>query len=188
VLAAAQRDQGDDTIGAYDDYSDYGTRDDSGLAIATILAVWAGLLLVMLVVVVASYVLIAIPLSALFRKTGIEPWKAWVPVYNTYEWLRLGGQNGHWTWFSLVPYGSVVMSVFLYMGMYRTGKAFGKDGSFVVLGIFLPVVWLFILGFGRDVYRPELLGAAGLGAPLAGHGSVAPYAERIPRPPVRPAV
>ena len=123
------------------------------------------------VLIVVSWVLIAIPLSALFRKTGIEPWKAWVPFYSTYTWLRLGGQNGHWVWLSLVPYGSTVTSIFLYIGMYRTGKAFGKEAGFLVLGIFLPWVWLFILGFGRDEYRPELIAAAGLSGPLEGHGA-----------------
>jgi len=122
-------------------------------------------------IVVLSWVLIAIPLSALFRKTGIEPWKAWVPFYSTYTWLRLGGQNGHWVWLSLVPYGSTVTSIFLYIGMHRTGKAFGKENGFLVLGIFLPWVWLFILGFGRDEYRPELIAAAGLSGPLEGYGA-----------------
>jgi hypothetical protein len=141
-----------------------------------------------IVVAAAMYLLTAVPLAALFRKTGIEPWKAWVPLYNTYEWLRLGGQTGHWAWLSFVPYGSVVTSVFLYMSMYRTGKAFGKEGGFLVLGIFLPVVWLFILGFGRDEYRPERISVAGLGAPLAGYGAVplgtladGPYPARPPQ-------
>ena len=124
--------------------------------------------------VALSWILIAIPLSALFRKTGIEPWKAWVPFYSTYTWLRLGGQNGHWVWLSLIPYGSAVTSVFLYIGMYRTGKAFGKEAGFLVLGIFLPWVWLFILGFGKDEYRPELIAAAGLPAPLEGYGARGP--------------
>lgn len=123
------------------------------------------------VIVVISWVLVAIPLSALFRKAGIEPWKAWIPFYSTYTWLRLGGQNGNWVWLSLVPYGSTVTSIFLYIGMYRTGKAFGKESGFLVLGILLPWVWLFILGFGRDEYRPELIAAAGLPGPLEGHGA-----------------
>ena len=124
--------------------------------------------------VVLNYLLTAVPLAGLFRKTGVEPWKAWVPVLNTYTWLRLGGQNGNWTWASFVPYGGLVTSVFLYLGMHRTGRAFGKGTGFLVLGIFLPWVWLFILGFGRAEYRPHTLAVEGYGPPLVGHGSPQP--------------
>ena len=170
---------GDDTIDDYDSYDNYTSSD---VALQTALLVWGVALIATVVLAVVSYVLIAIPLSALFRKTGVEPWKAWVPVYSTYTWLRLGGQNGNWAWLSFVPYGSIVPSIFLYIGMHRTGKAFGKDTGFLVLGIFLPWVWLVILGFGRDQYRPELIAAAGLGAPYIGTGAV-PAEQRVAQQP-----
>lgn len=158
-------------------YTDYGNGDAA--TYGAILAVWAIVLVSSLVFAAIIYVLIALPLAALFSKAGVEPWKAWVPFYSTYTWLQLGGQNGHWVWLSLVPYGSVVTSVFLYIGMYRTGIAFGKDSGFLVLGIFLPIVWLFILGFGKDEYHPERIAQAGYGGPLvgfgAGAGSPVPY-------------
>ena len=171
-------DTGEDIIDDYDSYNNYTSSD---VALQTALLVWGVALVAIVVIAVLSYLLIAIPLSALFRKTGVEPWKAWVPVYSTYTWLRLGGQNGNWAWLSFIPYGSVATSVFLYMGMHRTGKAFGKDTGFLVLGIFLPWVWLFILGFGRDPYRPELIAAAGLGAPYIGTGAV-PAEQRFAPP------
>ena len=150
-------------------YTDYDSGD--GATVATVFAIWAIILISSLVFAAILYVLIAIPLAALFGKAGIEPWKAWVPFFSTYTWLQLGGQNGHWVWLSLVPYGSVVTSVFLYIGMHRTGIAFGKDSAFLVLGILLPFVWLFMLGFGKDEYRPERIAQAGYGGPLVGHGS-----------------
>jgi hypothetical protein len=158
-----------------DDYSDYGVTTPE--AISSALLVYVIILVFSLIFAAVLYVLISLPLSALFRKVGVEPWKAWVPFYSTYVWLQLGGQNGHWVWLSLVPYGGLVSSVFLYIGMHRTGIAFGKDTSFLVLGIFLPVVWLFILGFGKDEYHPERIGQLGLGSPLVGYGA-----------PARPAV
>ncbi|GAB3606888.1 hypothetical protein GCM10027413_22970 [Conyzicola nivalis] len=151
-----------------DPYDSY-TSDEQ--AFASLLLVWGIALALVAAILVVNYLLVAIPLSAVFRKTGIAPWKAWVPFYSTYTWLRLGGQSGHWVWASLVPYGGVVTSVFLYLGMHRTGRAFGKESGFVALGILLPWVWLSILGFGRAEYRPELIAAAGLGAPLEGHGA-----------------
>jgi hypothetical protein len=123
---------------------------------------------------ILTYVLIAIPLAVIFGKAGMPKWKAWVPFYSTYLWLQLGGQNGWWTLGSLVPGGGYVTSVFLFIGMYRQGIAYGKDGAFLVLGIFLPIVWLFMIAYGKAPYEPERITAAGLGGPLVGYGSVAP--------------
>ena len=149
----------------YDGYTNEAT------AYSTVFMIIGVTLGVTVVIAAISWLLVAIPLAALFRKTGIEPWKAWIPFYSTYTWLRLGGQSGHWVWLSLLPYGSTITAVFLYLGMHSTGKAFAKDSGFLVLGIFLPWVWLFVLGFGKDVYRPELITAAGLSGPLEGTGA-----------------
>ncbi|WP_213814011.1 DUF5684 domain-containing protein [Glaciihabitans sp. dw_435] len=134
--------------------------------------------LVIVAVIVATYVLMAIALSAFFRKVGVAAWIAWIPFYAHWKWLEVSGQPGYLALFSLIPYfGSLVTSIFIYIGMYRSGIAFGKDPSFVVLGIFLPFVWLFMLGSRSSVYRPELLAARGYPAPLVGYGSaVGPYA------------
>lgn len=125
------------------------------------------------------YVVMALALSSFFRKVGVAPWIAWVPFYANWKWLEVGGYPGYIALFSVVPYvGSLAVYIFLYIGMYRSGIAFGKDPSFVVLGIFLPFVWLFMLGGKSAVYRPELLAARGYPVPLAGFGSIAgPYAR-----------
>src|SRR6201999_756513 len=87
------------------------------------------------------YVLMGFSFMKLFRKVGVEPWAAWVPVFNIWRILELGGQPGWWSVIAFVPYGSIVTAVFECIGTYRTGTAFGKDGSWVVLFIFLPFVW-----------------------------------------------
>jgi hypothetical protein len=153
-----------------DTYGDY----DNGATAGTVFAIYAVVFGITLVIAAAAYVVTAIALSALFRKTGVEGWKAWVPFYNTFTWLQLGGQSGHWMWLSFVPYGSVVTAIFLYISMYRTGIAFRKESGFLVLGIFLPIVWLFILGYGKDVYEPGRIAAAGLSGPYVGYGAVPP--------------
>lgn len=153
--------------------SDYNDADMLG----AILAIYAGLLVFYVLLFVAVYVVMALALSSFFRKVGVEPWIAWVPVYNNWKWLEVGGFQGWLALLAFVPFGSYVTWVFLYMGMYRTGLAFRKDGSFVVLGIFLPVVWAFILGGKSEVYQPELLAAHGYPPPIAGFGSL-PYDQR----------
>jgi hypothetical protein len=120
---------------------------------------------------IAVYAVTSFALMGLFRKVGIPAWKAWVPYLQTWTLLRLGGQNGNWLWLAFVPYAGIVTSVYLCVGMYRIGIAFGKDSGMLVLGIFLPFVWAFILGGRNEVYRPELLAWRGYPPPLEGYGS-----------------
>jgi hypothetical protein len=140
-----------------------------------VLAILLGVYVVMgaitLFFIAAFYVVMSLALSKLFAKVGIEPWIAWVPFYSTWKWLELGGFAGWIALLSLIPYGSIVTSVFLYIGMYRTGLAFRKSGEYLILGIFLPFVWAFLLARPQESYDPELIVRAGYGRPLAGFGS-----------------
>lgn len=156
--------------------NDYSTAYGSG-AFAVFMALYFGFILL---IIVGSYLLMALSLSSFFKKVGVESWIAWVPIYNNWKWLEVGGQSGWLALIALIPYGGIVTSIFLYIGMYRTGKAFGKDGAFLVLGIFFPFVWAFILG-GRNSgeYHPEWLAHFGWPPPLAGYGAV-PADQRQP--------
>lgn len=145
-----------------------------GPLIAAILGLYLVILLFALAIAVASYVVLGLTLSRFFRKVGVEPWIAWVPYYRYWKWLEVGGHQGWISLLSLVPYGTYAVQVFLAIGNYRTGIAFRKDSSWVVLGIFLPWVWTYLLGRDSEVYDPRLIGAAGHPPPLAGYGSVAP--------------
>ena len=127
---------------------------------------------------VVAWLVTSIALSMFFNRVGVDTWKAWIPFYNLYMWLRVGGQNGHWIWLALIPYASVVPSIFIYIGMWRTQFAFarGRDVGLLILGIFFPFVWLFIIANSKAEYRPELITAAGYPPPLAGYGSAQPPA------------
>jgi hypothetical protein len=141
---------------------------------AGVLALILAELVIIFVVVAIAYLLTAITLMMFFRKVGVEPWIAWVPFYNHWKWLEVGGQQGWLALLSLIPYGGIVTTVFLAMGMYRTGIAFRKDSGWVVLGIFLPWLWCILLAQEHEVYDPALITAAGYPAPLAGYGAVVP--------------
>jgi hypothetical protein len=149
--------------------NDYG---DSTAFLGIFFLVYGIILLFSALILVAYYVVMAIALSRLFRKTGIEGWIAWVPIYSTWKWLELGGQQGWLSLLSLVSPGGIVTSVFLYIGMHRTNVAFRKDVGFLILGIFLPFVWAFILSSDKEEYHPEYITMSGYPPPLAGYGSV----------------
>ncbi|AXH34166.1 hypothetical protein DVJ78_00780 [Humibacter sp. BT305] len=136
---------------------------------------------------VAVYVVNGFAFMSLYRKVGVKPWIAWVPYYNTWVWLKLGGQPG---WLALLPLvgASIVTLVFNAIGMVRTQIAFRRDSAFVVLGIFLPFVWAFMLGARDSVYEPWRITAAGYPPPDVGYGSVVPdYATAPEALPVFPA-
>lgn len=150
--------------------------DTTTIAAAAAAAILGVTILCTLGLAAISYVALGLTLSRFFRKVGVEPWIAWVPYYNTWKWLEVGGQAGWLAVLSLIPYGSYATAVFLAMGNYRIGIAFRKDSSWVVLGIFLPWVWCYLLGRDGERYEPELMGAAGYPPPRAGFGSVPPPA------------
>jgi hypothetical protein len=125
---------------------------------------------------IVYYVLMGLSFMKLFRKVGVEPWAAWVPFFNVWRILELGGQQGWFSLFVLVSPGAVVTAVFECIGAHRIGLAFRKTGSWVVLFIFLPFVWAWLLASDSEVYDPHLPAQHGYGPPLVGYGSArGPY-------------
>jgi hypothetical protein len=162
-----------------DPYNPYGP--DNHTVAAAFFAIFGATVLIGLLIAVAVYVVTALAMSTFFRKVGVKPWIAWVPFYNTWVLLEVGGQRGWFALLSIIPYGSIVTTIFLIIAMYRIGIAFRKPGGFVVLGVFLPFAWAFVLGSRTEVYDPQLITAAGYPPPLAGYGSVVPnYANAEP--------
>lgn len=147
----------------------YPTGGDTAAGVLVILLAYLGLTLVVLAIV---YVVTGVTLGMFFRKVGVNPGLAWVPVYNVWKWLEVGGQNGALALLSLIPYGGIATTVFLAIGMHRTGIAFRKDSAWVVLGVFLPWLWCILISARENVYDPALITAAGYPPPRAGFGAV----------------
>ena len=76
----------------------------------------------------------------IFEKFGEPGWKAVIPFYNTYIWYKYTWGCGWYFLFLFVPIA------------IKTAKAFGHDGGFAVGLIFLPPVFLLILGLNEDRY------------------------------------
>lgn len=113
-------------------------------------AVVGMVVLFMFFVALVSYVIYAFLLSRVFKKAGVPQWAAWVPVYNSWKLLELGGQQGFWAVLALIPLVNIASAVFMYIAMYHIGKKLGKEDWFVLLAIFLPIVWLVWLGFDES--------------------------------------
>lgn len=137
------------------------------------------------VLIVALYVWTALALSAVFRKIGEEPWKAWVPVLNLATVLKWGGFSPWLVLLAFVPVvGQLAVFVLMVISAHRINPGFGYGNGMTVLAALLFVVWASILGFGparwlgARAVRPTGAPAASASAPVA----PAPAARVIPSP------
>lgn len=119
----------------------------------------ASLMMFMFFFVVVLYVIISIMLARIFRKAGVEGWKAWVPVYNTWKTLELGGQKGWWALVLLIPFANIIAIIFLYIAMYNIGLHLGKDAYFVLWAVFLPIVWYVWLAYDNSTWNTSRVSA-----------------------------
>lgn len=102
------------------------------------------------------YLYYAFALMAIFRKAGLRTWPAWVPIFNTWRVLQLGGQAGWWALVGLIPVvGTLVFLVFLILAGVNIQTAFGKPGVFYLLALFLTPVWYGILAWGSSTWNPR---------------------------------
>lgn len=130
------------------DYHTYTFTDPHPAVDGATSAIIAGLaILFMGFIFLLSYVICAFLLARIFKKAGVPQWAAWVPIYNVWKMLELGGQQGFWSIFLLIPFANLVATIFMCIASYHIGKKLGKEDWFVLLAIFLPVVWLIWLAF-----------------------------------------
>jgi hypothetical protein len=117
------------------------------------------------------YAVTAFLLSTVFAKAGVEKWKAWVPVYNNWTFLELGGQKGYWALLPIlsgIPIlgiaASIAAIVFLSYAAYNIGSHVNKaSAGWVVLFILVSPVWFGIVGLDKEQWDSR---------PLTGSGNV----------------
>jgi hypothetical protein len=128
----------------------YSTTPENDAAAA---AVGAFIGLSFFVFAIVTYVVVALSLMQIFKKAGVKPWIAWVPFYNQWKMLEIGGQQGFWAVLAIIPFVNIVSAIFMYIAMYHIGKKLGKGDAFVVLGIFLPLVWYIWLAVDKSTWN-----------------------------------
>lgn len=136
-------------------YYNYTYTDYSPAANGAAIALGIGFAVFMLLFAAAIYVVSAIFLGKIFKKAGVPSWAAWVPFYNSWKLLEIGGQQGFWAVLAILPIVNIVSAIFMIIAMYHVGLKLGKDGAFVVLGIFLPIVWLIWLGVDKSKWNDK---------------------------------
>lgn len=129
--------------------SDTMSTSDAAAATAAILFV----AFIVLLFSVGFYIFMSLCLMQIFKKAGVKPWIAWVPFYNNWKLLEIGGQQGFWAVLAIIPVVSIVSAVFMYIAAYNIGLKLNKSGAFVILAIFLFPIWLIALALDKSTWN-----------------------------------
>ena len=136
------------------------------------LLILAGIFAAIFALTVIRYLLIAIGYSKMYRKADIAPWKAFIPVYHTYNNYKLswngkmfflaaalyillsvlGGAEALAIQLAVIAAGIALMVVTVKQNI-KMAKLFGKGTGTGIALIFFPGITSLILGMGKAQYR-----------------------------------
>lgn len=85
----------------------------------------------------------------IFVKGGEHGWAIFIPFYGNYCQFRMLWGSG---WMFLLMFVPLVNFVIMVMTYYKMAKAFGKGIGFMLGLMFLPFIFIPILGFGDAEY------------------------------------
>lgn len=89
-----------------------------------------------------------IGLYGMFKKAGIEPWKALIPYYNTWEMVNKMPLKKYWFFLQFIPIVGQFVSIWIYI------KFVEHFGRFSLLhhaaAVFLPFLYFPYLGFSKN--------------------------------------
>ena len=136
------------------------------------LLILAGIFAAIFALTVIRYLLIAIGYSKMYRKADIAPWKAFIPVYHTYNNYKLswngkmfflaaalyillsvlGGAEALAIQLAVIAAGIALMVVTVKQNI-KMAKLFGKGTGTGIALIFFPGITSLILGLGKAEFQ-----------------------------------
>ena len=109
----------------------------------------AGTVLVLWLIALAVGILMIIAQWRIFSKAGEPGWASLIPIYNLYVLYKITWGSGIRFLLLLIPLYNIILAI---QTNIRLARAFGKDDGFAVGLIFLPGIFMLILGFGGAQY------------------------------------
>ena len=109
----------------------------------------AGTVLVLWLIALAAGILMIIAQWRIFSKAGEPGWASLIPIYNLYVLYKITWGSGIRFLLLLIPLYNIILAI---QTNIRLARAFGKDDGFAVGLIFLPSIFMLILGFGGAQY------------------------------------
>ena len=129
---------------------------------------------------IAGYVLTSLFLMKIFGKAGVQgKWRAWVPIYNTLIFVKLGDLSPWWLlglWGASIVLGWIPLigqlfilaaAVYMILAAWRVGLKLQKEVVWVILFVFLSIVWLGINAFDKSRWNTAVPAAPWAGNFLA---------------------
>ena len=106
---------------------------------------------VMWILYVVWIVLVIIGYWRTFVKAGKPGWGAIIPFYNLYLYIMVGGRPGWWLILYFIPFVNIIMDLIVSIDVSRN---FGHGTGYGIGLWLLKPIFMLILGFGSDQYRP----------------------------------
>ena len=134
------------------------------LGVAAVLAVTA-------ICALIRYLLTAIGYSKMYRKAGVAGWKAFIPVYNTYNnykiswnvkmfalsialYILMGASNSTMLALQLAAgAAAIALMVVAFKQNIKMAKLFGKGAGTGIALMFFPGITSLILGLGKAEFQ-----------------------------------
>ena len=99
----------------------------------------------------ALILLVIVGMWKMFSKAGKPGWASIIPIYNCVVLLEIVGKPIWWILLLMIPPVTFVIAIILNLAL---AERFGKGGGFAVGLIFLPFIFIPMLGFGSATYQP----------------------------------
>lgn len=109
---------------------------------------------------VVGIVIAGVLFMGLFKKAGRPTWEAFVPLLNTYRLLEIVGRPGWWIIGFFVPVINIVLWIVVGLDL---AQSFGKEMTYAIGIIILPIIFVPLLGYGDAQYlgpKPYQFGGA----------------------------
>ena len=98
-----------------------------------------------------SFIAVIVGLWKIFEKTGEKGFKALIPFYNFYIWLKIIKKPLWWFVFLVIPFINVFMVLLMIVELVKCFKKYGLGAQ--ALGAIFPFVYLPYLGFSaKETY------------------------------------
>ena len=118
-------------------------------------AAFAGFFGVIIIIALAIAVFQIIVTWKMFEKAGKPGWAAIIPIYSTYILFQIIGYKWYYLFFFLlggVPIiGGVALLAFTVHYNIKLAKAFGKEIGFGIGLALIPIVFIAIIAFDKDI-------------------------------------
>ena len=86
-----------------------------------------------------------------FKKAGVEPWKALIPIYNIVVWIKICGKSWKWYIYFLIP--AINIFVFLLL-VVETAKVFHRYNFWEqTFSVIFPWIYLPLVGLNKFEYH-----------------------------------